>query len=353
MNARTLIAMFLMTFFTMRAGFAQGGPYLVDYLYPSAWPNPVSTVLPGWLDTDIPSTVLSGQTLYVKNTTILAQKQKDYYYFQDSDKENGIVHKNLVDNDSCRVWLEWNGYFYPSNGGYDCQYDALPLSQLDPKCFTSLSGPYCNLPIGVTYVGQVGNTWVAVSGLARRMGGEFTAAQIDKILYENAFRNEEVLRSDLREELVAGFLAQFPEINTNDIPIDYQGDSLTDEPGHPNTAVVCHIVPALAPEGYGAGRNAYSNAMVVSSNMKKILTDAFNGTGEMPSDAMLMYFEYLGSLYGAKSSVAAESRFSVSYIRDWKSMDSAEVEMLTEDETRIAMQHAGLIRPTSIKPARK
>lgn len=353
MNAKTLVATFIMALAFGRMGLAQGGPYLVDYLYPQAWPNPVSTVLPSWLDPDVPSTVLAEQTMYVNNTNLLAQKQKDYYWFQDKDKESGIVHKNLIDNDSCRVWLEYMGYYYPSNGGYDCEFDAIPFSQLDPKCFTKLSGPYCDLPMEVTYVGQVNGTWVAIGGLSRKMGGAFTASQIEQVLDRNTNRNENVLRSDLREELVVEFLSLFPEINPADIPIDDHGDELTSTPDSANTAVVCHILPAIAPEGNGAGRNTFSNAMVVSNHMKKQLTNPDTATGYMPSDAMLFYFEYLAAIYEAKSSFTADAKFSISYLRDLKELDGTEIERLTEEETKIALEYAGMGRAASSKSDRK
>jgi hypothetical protein len=333
---------------------AQGGPYIVDYLFPQAWPNPVSTVEQSWLDPDVSSSVLSGQTLYVNNTTILAQKQKDYYWFQDKDKQSGVVHQFQVDHDSCRVWLEWQGMFYPSNGGYDCQYDAVPFWQLDQKCFASLSGPYCDLPIGVTFVGQLnGYPMIAATGLFRKMGGAFTAAQVQKVLDRNSVRNTGVLRSDLRQELVNEFLAQYPEIDPADIPVDYHGDELTTETGKYNTAVVSHIIPAIAPEGNGAGRNAYSNAMVISRNLKLMLTDPFNETGDMPSDAMLLYFEFLAAKYGAKSPSLPEARFSVNYIRDLRGLESSEVEVLSQEETRTVMEYAGLIRPSRPKQESK
>lgn len=350
MHLRTHMLTLALSVITSSVCQAQGGPYVVDYLFPQAWPNPVSTVMPSWLDSDVPSTVLAGQTNYVTNTTILAQKQKDYYWFQDKDKQNGTAHKLRVDNNSCRVWLEWQGQYYPSNGGYDCEYDAIPFSQLDQKCFASLSGPYCDIPIEVIYLGQLdGYPWLAVTGLFHKMGGAFTTSQIQNVLNSNSNRNTGVLRSDLRQELVSEFLAQFPEIDPADIPVDYHGDELTTETGQYNSAVVSHIIPAIAPEGNGGGRNAYSNAMVISRNLKLILTDSFNGTGHMPSDAMLLYFEFLAAKYGAKSSGATEARFSVNYVRDWRSLESADVELLTEDETRIVMEYAGLIRPARSK----
>lgn len=344
MTAKNLFSAILLTLFFARLGLAQGGPYHVDYIWRGAWPNPAITVQPSWLDDGVPATLLAGQTVYVPSTDILASKQKDYYWFQDKTKQSGIAHKLQIDNDSCRVWLEWDGYYYPSNGGYDCEYDAIPFDDLDPKCFTSLSGPYCDIPNGIHFVGQVnGFPWVAFSGLGRRMGTEFRPYQIENIFDRNQSRNEGELRSDLRAELVEEFLELFPGIDADEIPVDNFGDELTDAVGYNNTAVVCHIIPAIAPEGNAAGRNAYSNAMVVSSKMKKQLTNSLTGTGYMPSDAMLLYFEYLASRYGAKSTPSAESKFTAQFITDWKSL-RGEVEFLTEDETRIAMEHAGMLR---------
>lgn len=204
----------------------------------------------------------------------------------------------------------------------------------------------------VTYVGQVNGTWVAIGGMFRKMGGAFTASQIEKILDCNASRNN-ALRSDLREELVLDFLSQFPQINPADIPIDDESGELTYAAGHPNTAVVCHILPAIAPEGNGAGRNTFSNAMVISSSMKQKLINPVTETGYMPSDSMLLYFEYLASIYGAKSSSVAETKLSVSYLRDWKTLEGSEIERLTEEETRIVLEYAGLLRPADSKSSRK
>ena len=348
MNSKAIIKAILVTLLFTRMSMAQGGPYLVDSVFPQAWPNPVSTVEASWLDSGVPTTVLAGQTIYVQNTTILAQKQKDYYWFQDKDKQNGTAHKLQIDNNSCRVWLEWEGYFFPSNGLYDCEYDAIPFYQLDPKCFYPLSGPYCDIPNGVTYVGQVnGFPWVAFGGMYRKMGGKFTETQIDNIFDRNLDRNQETLRSDLRAELVDEFLALHPEINPSDIPVDNYGDTLTLNPGNNNTAVVAHILPAIAPEGNGAGRNAYSNAMVVSSHLSKQLIDPVTGTGYMPSDAMLLYFEYLTTSYDTKQASVSESKFTATFIRDLRVLNGQDIEYLTEEETRVAMQYAGLIRPTT------
>ncbi len=348
MNAKTLIQSALLAMSFTQLSLAQGGPYLVDHLWPQAWPNPLHVAYPS-----TSAALAAGETPYVTNTVEMAQKQKGYYVYFDSAKSSGIAHRKVIDNNSCRVWLEWNGYYYPSNGGYDCEYDAIPFSQLDPTCFASLHGPYCDLPNGVTYVGQVnGYSWVAFSGLYRKMGGAFKASQIEKILDRNEDHNQGVLKSDLRAELVNEFLDSFPMF-AGEIPIDVEGNSLTSNTGYDHTAVVCHIIPQYAPEGNGAGRNAYSNAMVISQDMKNKLVDSETGIGIMPSVGMLLYFEWLAENSGVKSNAVAEPKFSASYIRDPSYLSGQDVEYLSEEETRVAMVEAGLIPRTTTQSHRK
>lgn len=348
MKAASLIQSILFTLCFGQLSFAQGGPYLVDHLWPHAWPNAKITAYPS-----TEAALAAGETIYVPNTVVLAQKQKDYYVYFDSSKANGFAHRQQIDNNSCRVWLEWNGYYYPSNGGYDCEYDAIPFDQLDPKCFAPLQGPYCDIPNGVTYVGQInGFPWVAFSGFYRKMGAPFTTTQIEKILGRNEDHNSGELRSDLRAALVNEFLDSFPEF-AGEIPIDSEGDQLTTAAGSDNTAVVCHIIPAIAPDGNGAGRNAYGNAMVISQDLKEKLVDVQTGIGVMPSDAMLLYFGWLAEYNDVKSSAAAESKFTATYIRDPRALGGIEVEYLSQDETRVAMVHAGLIRPSAPEGSRK
>lgn len=347
MKAASLIQSILFALCCSQLSFAQGGPYLVDHLWPKAWPN---LKTPAYPSTE--AALAAGERPYVSNTVEMAQTQKGYYVYFDSAKASGIAHRQQIDNNTCRVWLEWNGYYFPSNGEYDCQYDAIPFDQLDPKCFASLQGPYCDIPNGVTYVGQVnGFPWVAFGGMYRKMGGAFTASQIYKILDRNEVHNNGQPRSDLRAELVNEFLDSFPEF-AGEIPIDLEGDLLTTAEGSDNTAVVCHIIPARAPDGNGAGRNAYGNAMVVSQDMKEKLVDVETGIGVMPSDAMLLYFGWLAEYNDAKSS-AAESKFTATYIRDPRALSGSDVEYLSQDETWVAMVHAGLIRPKAPEGSRK
>lgn len=344
MTAKTIIQSLLLAMLCTQLGKAQGGPLLVDILFPKAWPNPVWDFNPNWLDPDLPDSVLQGQTLYVPSSQILSQKQKDYYAFIDDTKQSGTAHLLHIDNDTCRVWLEWDGNYYPSNGEYDCQVDAIPYAQLDQRCFESLLGPYCNIQDNPTFVGYIeGFPWVAFKGLFRKMGGVFSEYQVEKIFEWSQDRDEDgKLRSDLRAELVNDFLDQFPQY-AGDIPIDYDGDELTLSSGNDNTAVVGHIIPRLAPEGNGAGRNAYSNAMVISQALQDQLVDPINETGIFPSEGMLVYFEYLADRFGANASNAT-SMFQAYYVRDWSNYDRRTLEYLTEDETRAAMAYAGMLR---------
>ncbi len=289
----------------------------------------------------------------MSNTYELGLSQKRYYAHTNSALANTNILKNQIDNDTCRVWLEWQGYYYPSNGDYDCEYDAVPFAQLDQRCFNSLQGPYCHIPIGIYYVGQVnGFPWVAFGGLYRHMGGVFTASQIEKILDSNDDHNDGQLRSDLRAELVEEFLSIFPEF-AGEIPIDYEGNVLTANAGQDNTAVVSHIIPRIAPQGNGAGRNAFSNAMVISQDMYDKMVDKKTKSGAFPSEGMLLYFEWLAEVSGAKFNAAAESNFTATYIRDPRLLDGFEVEYLSEADPLVAMIHAGMIRESSEKNSPK
>ncbi len=124
-----------------------------------------------------------------------------------------------------------------------------------------------------------------------------------------------------------------PEINPELIPIDLDGDDLTE------IAEVCHIIPPIAPEGNGCGRNSYRNAMVVSSDMK---SDYFNFG--MPSEALIQYFQFLAANYGAdKISPPNPSPRPITYKlirdRDPRQFKRADIEFLDDDQTRSVLEY--------------
>ena len=326
--------------FVPQTSFGQGGPILVDWLNPKAWPNPVLDFQSNWLDPHFPTTVLEGQTIFVATRAQLEQKHKDYYVFFDHLKQNGAALGDWESPTEHRVTLKWTDPDFPDEPFYYPDpaqlYQAIDFDQYDPGCFASLNGPYSKLSDNPVFVGQVNGTWVAFTGLWRVMGKSFTQAQIDKIKQANKTRNGSSLKSDLRGQLVNEFLALHPEINPADIPVDTGGNTLSDAGNAPNLASVCHIIPAIAPEGNGCGRNSYRNALLVSSKLKKQILKA-----GMPKPAFIQYCEFLATKYKQKSPMPRPP-LTINYreIRSPRELGNVELQYLDASETRAFLDYA-------------
>ena len=327
-----------------QSSFGQGGPTLVDYLNPRAWWNPVYDFQPNWLDPHFPTTVLAGQTVWVATRQQLAQKHKDYYVFFDHHKQNGAAKSFWVSSNEHMAYLAWNDpsdssdtvYYYPSEGGFDTIYTAIPFSEYDPRCFQEFNGPYCQVAENVSFVGQSGGYWVAISGFSRVMGGAFTATQIDKIKAANKNRNAQTMKSDLRAQLVNEFLALHPEVNPTEIPVDTSGNTLNNNSNSDSCASVSHILPAIAPAGNGCGRNTYRNALLVSKKMKKKLDQA-----GFPSDSFILYCEFLAEKYN--KSLPSPTPPKAITIRRYKTQSELarlDAEYPNEEEFRAMLDYA-------------
>ncbi len=316
--------------FCSQSSFGQGGPYTSDYLSPKAWPNPSST--------------LPGETGWVATRKQVEQKQKGYYVYFDASKQSGTIEGGWISSTQHMAYLKWNDpndgddnyfYYYPSEAGYDTIFDAIPFSQLDPRCFQNFNGPYCKVVDNPFFIGQVsGYPWVAFSGLFRPMGGEFKQSQIDKIKETNKSRNSSTMKSDLRASLVNEFVALHPAL-AGEIPVDTAGNTLNNNATSDSYAAVCHILPRIAPEGNGCGRNAFRNALLVSNKMKKQLEKA-----GYPSAGFIMYCEWLATKYN-KTLPQPTPPKAITYteIQDLSQLARMDVEYLDEDETRALLDY--------------
>jgi hypothetical protein len=324
---------------------AQSGPYGYDYLFPSAWDNPVKDVpLNAVVSPHNPSDVTNA-TEFVATTQQLGQGHKNYYVFQDFAKNNGTVEIKYLTPHWRNVTLHWSGYTYP-DGGTD--YEAIDFSLYNQDCFQSLSGPYTSIPDTVVYVGQVnGFPMLAFFGLGRRMGKAFSSTQINNVKDRNKVHNGGTLKSDFRSALVNEFLSQNPLVNPADIPIDTNFSS--------SNANVGHIIPSICPKdafnpdgpsGHGCGRNSYRNAMVLSSSLKSQLASA------MPAPGLIMYMEYLGAKYApkAQSQSGTPQKFYYQEITDVSQIRNAEVERISEEETRFLVEYSKFLELTSGEP---
>ncbi len=333
MKTKSLCIAFASLLLGSQSSFGQGGPYVVDQLIPRAWPNPAVT-LP----------VEPEETLWVASRAEVEQKQKYYFVFGDESKESGTIEGGYISSHQHMAYLKWDdpndgdeNYFicYPSEAGYDTLFDAIPLTQLDPRCFQSFNGPYSHLVDNPFYVGQVsGFPWVAFSGLMRPMGGDFSAAQISKIIESNKSRpdHNSTMKSDLRAALVNEFLELHPDVA---IPIDTVGNTLNDNPNSDSYAVVCHILPRIAPDGNGCGRNALRNALLVSKAMKKGIEQA-----GFPSDGFIMYCEWLAARYNKGVPLPTPPKsITVQTIRDLSQLSRMDVEYLEEEETKTLLEY--------------
>ncbi len=343
MKINSLFIAFAALLLCAQSSFGQGGPYLLDYISPKAWPNPVFDFQPNWLDPYFPTTVLQGQTVWVASRSQLQLKQKDYYVFFDHLKQNGSSEGGWVSSSQHMAYLKWDdpndgdntSYYYPSQGGFDTIFDAIPFSQLNPQCFENFNGPYCKVADNPAFVGKVGDYWVAFSGLTRTMGGQFKQSQIDKIKSVNKSRNNATLKSDLRAPLVNEFLALHPEL-ANEIPVDTVGNTLNNNSNSNSYAVVCHILPRIAPEGNGCGRNAYRNALLISKKLKTQIDKA-----GYPSPGFIMYCEWLATKYNKKLPQPKPPQ-PITYveIQDRSALARMDIEYLSDDETRALLEYA-------------
>jgi hypothetical protein len=345
MKTKSLCIAIAALLFCSQSSFGQGGPYLSDEINPKAWWNPMFEFNPQWLDPYYSTTVLQGQTLYVASRGELQEKQKDYYVFQSHQKDDGIAVGEWVSSKQHKAYLKWDDpndgddgyfYYYPSQGDYDTIFDA-KLNEIDQRCFQDFNGPYCTIVDNPFYVGQVsGVYWLAFSGILRPMGGEFKESQINKIKEVNKYNNNGPMKSDLRATLVSQFLALHP-LNpefADQIPVD-TNSTLNDDSNSDNYAVVCHILPRIAPEGNGCGRNAFRNALLVSQNLK----DQIEAAG-YPGPGFIMYCEWLATLYN-KTLPQPKPPQAITYreIRDLRELARMDVEYLDEDETRAFLDY--------------
>ncbi len=321
-------------FFGHTVAMGQGGPTLTDYVNPKGWPNPVYDFQSNWLDPYFPPTVLQGQTIWVATRQTLQLKHKDYYVFFDHEKQNGSANGGWVSNTEHMAYLQWEDPNFPGEPLYYPDpaeiYEAIPFSQYDPRCFLEFNGPYCQIKDTPSFLGKVGGFWVAFSGMGRRMGGAFTLQQISKIQNANKGRNGGNLKSDCRSSLVNEFPALHPEISPTAIPVDPYSGNLSTNPNMGSYAEVCHILPPVAPQGNGCGRNAYRNALIVSNDLKQVIASS-----GMPSDSFILYCEFLATKYN-KTLPAPLPAQTITYkqISDPREVARLDSEYLDEEETR-------------------
>ncbi len=344
MKSLLLLTSVLASLFGSNLAFGQGPYAWYDSIWTQAWWNPCYE-FDGQFDPYFNAqTELQKQTLYVPTIAELGQKHKNYYVYGDHHKENGTIGVDQLSPTLCRVWLEWSDPMFPNDIMYypsvdGTEYEAVPYSQYDQGCFQQQTGPYTHMPLKTVFVGPIYGTWAAFTGLNVRMGAAFTQNQINRLLESNKEHNFGPLKSDLRESLVNEFLALNPTIPASDIPIDILGNTLVETGGASvkNVASVCHIIPATATEGNYCGRNSYSNAMIVSSDMK----DSILASG-MPSPGLSLYMAFLAEKYASKFGKpmpTPSQKITYEEIRDLNQLRGSDIELLTEDETRTLLDY--------------
>lgn len=331
----------------------QTGPLWYDHLFPRGWENPVKDLNPDAVESPYnPSDVLN-QYDRVATVKQLAQGHKDYYVFPSPDKVNGTIEIKYISPKQRNIVLLWGPPEFPNDPPYEypdfgTTYEALDFSLYNQNCFQPLSGPYSSLSDSPVYIGLVdGFPVFAFYGLGRIMGKSFLQYQIEKVKEKNKENNLGPLKSDLRPELVQEFL----NLNQNyvysaDIPIDANFSA--------SSAEVCHIIPAICPRdpaenpdmdpnfegqsGTGCGRNAYQNAVLVSSGMKSQLL-------AMPKPGLILYMQYLANKYKPKkTNPIPPQKFYFEQIRDLSQLRGLDLDYLDEDETRSALEYGKLLQ---------
>ena len=312
-----------------QSGFGQGGPYLVDHLNPKAWPNPSYSFV--------------GERARTSSRTELGQKQKYYYVYYNPNKQSATIEGGWISPTQHKAYIKWEDpadgldnyfYYYPDIDSYDAIFDAIAFNTLDPITFQNFNGPYCQIADNPFYVGKVSGTfWISFSGLLRPMGGIFSQSQINKIKDANKSRpgHNSTMKSDLRATLVTEFLNVHPEVDPSEIPVDPIDVALSD-----SNAAVCHILPRIAPEGNGCGRNAMRNALLVSKDHKADIEER-----GYPSQGFIAYCEWLASKYNKSLPLPTPPQpLTYQILRDLSQLSRMEVEYLDEDETKAFLDYA-------------
>ncbi len=348
MKTQMFVSALFSFFLCAPSAFGQGLPTWIDEICHQAWPNPVLDLPALSFDPFYNAEYeLQQQTPWLPSIYALGEKHKYYFVYGDHDKEDGIAGVERVSLTWCTAWLEWSDpafpndvLYYPDVAGDD--YEAIPFWMWDQGCFQNISGPYSHTPFtNAVIVGDAGDFYtsllLAFANMGPRMGAAFGENKILAIKESNMEHNDGSLKSDLRASLVNEFLALNPSIPASEIPIDSLGDTLVDTGNGTNVATVCHIIPAIAPEGNQCGRNSMHNAMLVSSNLQQTILN--NG---MPAPGLIAFMQYLADKYEPKSAqppAAPSQEISFQVIRDLRQLRGMDIEFLSKEETRAILDY--------------